>query len=311
MLSRLRRPATLAVSVLLLTTLAACGDDTGEEASGLDRLDAVSVSGDPGKAPKVTWKDQMSADGIEVEVLVEGDGDTVAEDDQVTVNYWVGNGFTQRKTFSTYDQGGQPETITVNDELLAVFRDALLDQAIGSRVAVTASAPEAFGESGNPQLGIGNQDSVLVLVDLVELYEAPEPVEVPASRMPKIVEEKGVPTALDFTGLPEPEADGDLMRTVLEEGNGKVLTTDMKVKVNYLGSVYDADKPFDESFSGEPLSLELSGFVPGFTFGLEGVKAGSRVLLAIPPALGYGEQEQANIPANSTLYFVVDIISAA
>ena len=40
------------------------------------------------------------------------------------------------------------------------------------------------------------------------------------------------------------------------------------------------------------------------------MKVGSRVLLAIPPALGYGEQEQANIPANSTLYFVVDIISA-
>lgn len=311
MLSRLRRPATLAVSVLLLTTLAACGDDTGEEASGLDRLEAVSVTGEIGKQPKVTWEDQMSADGIEIETLVEGDGDTVAEGDKVTVNFWVGNGFTQRKTFSSYDKGGQPETVTVSDELSPVFKVALLDQTIGSRVAVTASSEEAFGETGNPQLGIGNKDSVLLVVDLMELYEDPKPVDVPQSEMPKVVEEEGEPTALDFSGLPEPKADADLKRTVLKEGKGKVVTTDMKLKVDYLGSVYDAAKPFDESYSGEPASFELTGVVAGWTYGLAGVTAGSRVLLAIPPALGYGEQEQAAIPAGSTLYFVVDVISAS
>jgi len=301
----------LAVSVLLLTTFAACGDDTGEEASGLDRLEAVSVEGEPGGQPKVTWKDQMSAEGIETETLVEGGGDQVVEGDQVTVNFWVGNGFTQRKTFSSYDDGGQPETVTVDDKLSPVFKDALLDQAIGSRVAVTASAEEAFGEAGNPQLGIGNKDPVLLIVDLIELYQTPEPVDVPQAKMPRVVEEQGEPTALDFTGLPEPKAEADLMRTVLAEGKGKVITTDMKLKVNYLGSVYDAKKPFDESYSGEPATFELTGVVQGWTYGLEGVKAGSRVLLAIPPALGYGDQGQANIPANSTLYFVIDILSAS
>ncbi len=34
------------------------------------------------------------------------------------------------------------------------------------------------------------------------------------------------------------------------------------------------------------------------------------MLLQIPPELGYGAQAQENIPANSTLYFVVDIVSA-
>ncbi len=300
----------MAVSLLLLTTLASCGDDTGEEI-GLDRLESVSVTGEPGAQPEVTWKDQMSADGIEVETLVEGEGETVAEGDKVSVNFWVGNGFTERQTFSSYDEGGQPETVTVSDELSPVFKDALVDQTIGSRVAVTASAEEAFGEAGNPQLGIGNKDAVLLIVDLMELVEDPKPVDVPSSEMPKVVEEKGEPTALDFTGLPEPKADADLMRTVLTEGKGKVITTDMKLQVNYLGSVYDAKKPFDESYSREPATFELTGVVQGWTFGLEGVKAGSRVLLAIPPALGYGEQEQASIPAGSTLYFVIDILSAS
>jgi peptidylprolyl isomerase len=50
--------------------------------------------------------------------------------------------------------------------------------------------------------------------------------------------------------------------------------------------------------------------VPGWTYGLTGLKVGTRVLLQIPPALGYGAQAQEGIPAESTLYFVVDIVSA-
>ena len=45
---------------------------------------------------------------------------------------------------------------------------------------------------------------------------------------------------------------------------------------------------------------------------LEGVPVGSRVLLQIPPKLGYGNKAQGeDIPANSTLYFIVDILAAA
>nr|WP_246415950.1 FKBP-type peptidyl-prolyl cis-trans isomerase [Nocardioides luti] len=84
----------------------------------------------------------------------------------------------------------------------------------------------------------------------------------------------------------------------------------MTVTANYLGQVYGAKKPFDESYSKKPVPFSLAQVVQGWTAGLTGVKVGSRVLLQIPPGLGYGAQEQANIPANSTLYFVVDIISA-
>ncbi len=187
----------------------------------------------------------------------------------------------------------------------------MLGQKIGSRVAVTATAEEAFGEAGNPQLGIGNKDTVLIIVDLMEEYVPPTPTEVPAGEMPSIIEEKGEPVGLDFTGIAEPKADDDLKRTILIEGDGPTVTADMTLKVNYLGSVYDAKKPFDESYSKEPAEFALSGVVQGWTYGLTGVKDGSRVLLAIPPALGYGaDDSNPAIPPNSTLYFVVDIISA-
>jgi peptidylprolyl isomerase len=296
---------------VLATTLVSCGDDGGSEGDtgSDDALHGITISGDFGKEPEVEWDGRLEVDEIDSTVVIEGDGAEVADGDQVNVNFWIGNGYTQEKAYSSYD-GGQPETITVGDELTETFKEALRGHPLGSRVAVTAPAADTFGEAGNSQLQIGNKDSVLVIADLMELYEPPTPVEVPASKMPKIVEKKGEPVSLDFTGLPKPKADDDLQRTVVTEGPGETVTTDMTLKVDYLGQVYQGKKPFDESFSKEPAEFALTGVIKGWTYGLNGVKVGSRVLLAIPPELGYGDQEQANIPANSTLYFVVDIISA-
>jgi peptidylprolyl isomerase len=159
-------------------------------------------------------------------------------------------------------------------------------------------------------MGIGNEDGVLIVLDLMQMYEPPKPNDVAASKLPKIVEKKGDPVSLDFKGLPEPAADGPLLRAVVTEGKGKTVTSDMTVTADYLGMVYKGEAPFDESFSGEPAEFALTEVVQGWTYGLDGVKVGSRVLLQIPPDLGYGAQEQEAIPANSTLYFVVDIVAA-
>jgi len=304
----------LLLPMVLATTLVACGDSDGSsgEDSSDEALHGIVITGDIGAEPKVEWNGELEADSVketETTVISEGDGDEIVDADQVTANLWIGNGTTQETAYSTYETG-QPETVTASDDLSPVFKDAVLGQKIGSRVAVTATAEEAFGEAGNPQLKIGNKDTVLIIVDLMEMYVPPTPTDVPASEMPAIVEEKGEPVGFDFTGIAKPKADDDLQRAIITEGDGPVVTSDMTLKVNYLGSTYDAKKPFDESYSGEPAEFALSQVVQGWTYGLTGVKEGSRVILAIPPALGYGAQGQENIPANSTLYFVVDIISA-
>lgn len=73
----------------------------------------------------------------------------------------------------------------------------------------------------------------------------------------------------------------------------------------------DASKPFDSSWSrGGPATFSLSQVVKGWTNGLAGQTVGSQVLLVVPPSEGYGDTAQNGIPANSTLVFVVDILSA-
>jgi peptidylprolyl isomerase len=313
---RLRRlPALLLLPLLLATTLVACGDDDGggsSSDSGSEGLHGITISGDVGDKPKVEWDGELKASAPETTVVSEGDGEKVADGDQVEVNIWIGNGFTQKEAYTTYgeQEGGSPQTVTANDQLIPVFKDALLGQTIGSRVAVTASATDAFGASGNPQMGIGNEDSVLIVVDLMKMFTPPKPHDVSASKLPKVVEKNGEPVGFDFAGVAKPDPDGDLLRAVLKEGTGETVTTDMTVTADYLGMTYDAKKPFDESYSKDPVPFALTQVVKGWTYGLSGVKVGSRVLLQIPPELGYGAQAQQGIPANSTLYFVVDIRSA-
>jgi peptidylprolyl isomerase len=320
---RLRRlPSVLLPLVLVAGGATACGDDTGEKASSSSAssgaLSAVSISGKPGEAPKVTYKKQMNAGDVATKTLVEGDGAEVKQGDQVATQIYVGNGYTKEKAYSTYDQG-TPEQITLNSQLSPVFAKALEGHTLGSRVAVTASAEKAFGEGGNPQLKIGNKDSVLLVVDLIsvsQVLDGPRGTKQAApSWAPELqTDGKGGVTGLDFKGAPKP--DGKLRSAALIEGKGATVKSGQSITVDYLGQVYGGKKPFDDSYSrGEPTSFDIGtgGVIPGWDKTLVGARVGSRLILAIPPAEGYGDQgnAQAGIKGTDTLYFVVDLLAAS
>ncbi len=311
---RLRRPLAALFPALLLP-LSACGGETASpvDIEGAPGLEAVAIAGEPGTKPEVTWKDQLDAGDLEVETLVEGDGAEVKAGDTVLTHLWIGNGFSQEETYTTYGEGAQQISVDT-EQLSPVFVAALEGQKKGSRVAVVGSAEEAFGESGNPNLGIGNKDTVLLIADLAgDPLAGPEGKEEAAPGWaPRILEKDGDVTAFEFGRTPAP-AD-KLRKAVLVTGEGPAVQSGQTITVNYLGQVYGGAKPFDESYSKEPASFPIGtgGVVKGWDQGLVGVPVGSRVLLAIPPALGYGEQgnEQAGIKGTDTLYFVIDVLGA-
>jgi peptidylprolyl isomerase len=303
------------VTALLATSLAACGD---EKTEGLgDKTvagwKAFSVTGEVGTAPKVDWKAKMaSVAKTETKTLEQGDGAKVDKGGKVWGYIWIGNGYTQKQAYSDYDNKA-PEELTADSKSLSpVFAKLLTGATVGSRVAAIANAKEIFGDAGNPTMGVANEDPLLILVDLVA-PAVDKPTDVDPAKLPKLKPTRGkpgVPAGMDFTGVAKPDQNGPFLRATLKQGTGETVTSDMKVKVNYLGMVYGAKKPFDESYTKKPAEFGLDQVVKGWTYGLSGVKVGSRVLLQIPPLLGYGGQDQANIPANSTLYFVVDVLSA-
>jgi peptidylprolyl isomerase len=307
--------APVLLSICLSLGLAACGEDPVPAEPTEERLDAVEITGEVGEEPVVTWSAQMSADKIESETLVAGEGAELKDGDQVLAHLWIGNGFTQAKAFSTHDEDATAELVTV-DAQLPPFLAAVKGATIGSRIAVTSSAEEAFGAAGNAQLGIGNKDSVLVIVDLVSgIDEGPTGTRPPAPAwVPPLEFNKGVISGFDFEGVPAPTA--ELQKAVLFEGGGAVVETGNAIVVRYLGQVYGAEKPFDENFSKDaPTSFAIGtgAVIKGWDQALVGAKVGTRMVIAVPPKLGYGEEGKpdAGIKPTDTLYFVIDVLATA
>ncbi len=310
----LRRLSLALIPVLLTAGLSACGDEEPTDDGSLDRMEAVTISGEVGSEPEVAWKGRMSAGKSESETLVEGEGPELADRDSVLLQLWIGNGFTQEKAFSTYEEK-RAELITVDDEMppfLAPVRGATL----GSRIAVTSSADEAFGPTGNAALGIGNKDSVLIVIDLVSAV-AEEPSgdrRGTPDWMPPIKFKEGTPAGFTFDGVPPPI--DQLRKAVLLKGDGAVIKTGQTIAVRYVGQTFGGKKPFDQNFDAPnptAFSIGTGGVIKGWDQALVGATVGTRMVIEVPPALGYGEggNEEAGIKGTDTLVFLIDVLGAA
>ena len=98
---------------------------------------------------------------------------------------------------------------------------------------------------------------------------------------------------------------------VLTPGTGPVVAKGDVLVGDYLGQIWNG-KVFDNSYDkgqGAAFPIGAGQVIPGWDKALVGQKVGSRVLLSIPPAEGYGDQgqAQAGIKGTDTIVFVVDI----
>jgi FKBP-type peptidyl-prolyl cis-trans isomerase FkpA len=78
------------------------------------------------------------------------------------------------------------------------------------------------------------------------------------------------------------------------------------VLANYKGMLTNGHV-FDQS-PPQGVPFEMNGVITGWTNGLQQVKEGGRIHLYIPPSLGYGSQDNGDIPAHSILIFEVDLL---
>jgi peptidylprolyl isomerase len=312
------RPLTCAAALVVTLALAGCGSsassgDSGSSGSNLG-LDSVKITGAVGKAPDVTWGGQLTDGSTQTKTLVTGTGPKVAEGDQVVIQTWIGDGYSQKTVADTHTQN-TPQLITVDDKTTPLYLD-LKDQTVGSRVIISESADKIFGEGGNPQLQIGNKDVVLVMFDIVSgVASGPDGAKAAAPGWaPSVKTTSGKPSGLGFNGLPKP--DGKLRSAQLRKGTGAVVKKGQTLFVRYLGEVYGGKKPFDENFSAAAATsfpIGVGKVIKGWDKTLVGQRIGSRTIMAIPPKLGYGPKgnSQAGIKGTDTLYFVVDILAAA
>jgi len=301
----------------------------GPESAPTGDLDGVDVTGELGSQPKVTVDAPFTTDKTTVQIVEEGDGEAIGAGDQVTAQYVVIDGKTG-KTLESSWQTGQPVPLDMDAQrLLPGLYSGIIDQPVGSRLAIGLTSEDAFGEEGNPQLGVKPDSALVFVADLIERQAAPEPPPEPASDplqmaegankdapadLPTVeVDDKGVPQEFSASGS-VPKDVQELVAAPIIVGDGPKVEAGQTLTVHYLGQLYPDGEIFDQSWErGETFDFQLGagGVIPGWDQGLEGQTVGSRVVLAIPSDLAYGPQgSPPTIPADTDLLFVVDILGA-
>lgn len=98
---------------------------------------------------------------------------------------------------------------------------------------------------------------------------------------------------------------------VTKPGQGKIKTkAGNKLTVNYVGLLLNGTK-FDASADhGQPFTFSLgkAEVIKGWDLGLMGMKVGEVRRLIVPSFLAYGDKENGPIPANSPLFFEVELL---
>ena len=108
------------------------------------------------------------------------------------------------------------------------------------------------------------------------------------------------------------ESDTGLWTLVIDEGEGPAVKAENTVTAHCTGFLADGSKFWSShDGAGKPMVNAVTGFVKGFTEGLQTMKAGGKSLFIFPGRLGYGPNgnPRAEIPANATLVFEVELIS--
>ena len=125
-----------------------------------------TASGGFGDKPELTFPDSGAPEGLQVQVLEQGTGDTVEAGQTIVVNYlgqtWGGHVFD-----NSYDRG---ETISFPIGMGVViggWDDGLVGQQIGSRVMLSIPPEHGYGPRGVPQAGIKGGDTLVFVVDVV------------------------------------------------------------------------------------------------------------------------------------------------
>lgn len=253
---------------------------------------------------------------LAVKTVIAGSGRSIAENDYLQVNY-LGQVWDTAKVFdNSYDRKTPYLAQLAQGTIIDGWRYALTGKKVGSRVEFSVPPTWGYGTSGNTQVGIKGTDTLVFVADVQAAFNAKSSAQ--GKKVPQT--DAKLPTVGTNTDgaapeikVPKTDAPKNLVAEYVLEGDGPVLKETSTVLVQYQGVLWENGKLFDSSYErGALTSFSLQQVVKGWAQGLAGKKVGSRVLVVVPPSLGYGNNPPSGsgIKKDSTLVFSVDILAA-
>jgi peptidylprolyl isomerase len=286
-------------------------EPTGKIVSG--PVPAITGGTKFGEKPKVAKGTGEPSPNLAVKTVIKGDGAEAAAGDYLQVDY-LGQIWNTAKVFDNSYDRGKPALFQIGiGQVIQGWEKGLVGRQVGSRVELAVPPSLGYGKKGQPQAGIKGTDTMVYVVDIVNTFNGKSSAKgdlVAQSNLdlPKVgTGTDGKAPAIDVPKKPAPKK---LVSAYVIEGDGPKAKATDSLLVQYKGVLWDGGKEFDSTYKkGQLAQFSLQQVVKGWSQGLTGKKAGSRVLIVIPPDLGYGTQDQQGIPANSTLVFSVDILA--
>jgi len=307
----MRRIHVTSVLCAFALVLGACGDEEVLSDNGSSSGSGSSASGADCEAISAKVKQDVEAEGTPKPVIpsspakelcisevTTGDGEAITQEDAdagrtVTVNY-VGVGQKSEKAFDSSFERGEPASFPLNG-VIEGWTKGLVGMKVGGRRQITIPGALAYADSP-PSADISAGETLVFVVDLKEMKDAPKPIANPEVSIPDAPATELATTDITVgTGAAITQADAD---------------SGTQVEVNYVGVGQQSKQVFDSSFErGESIDFGLNQVIPGWTRGLIGMQVGGRRQIVIPGELAYGENPPGqDIAPGETLVFVVDLL---
>lgn len=283
---RLQVRALVAGVAIALTTLAGCSAPPAEPES-------VTVSGEPGAAPTVTYVTPLHVDETRTEQIWPGTGAELVEGGPVLIDFWLEDATDASLVKESYSSN--PTAMLLTEEDLGTdLYETLRGQQVGARL-LQVSPGSGSGATNYP---------TVTVVDVLPTRADGEAVD-PRPDLPAVALDASGAPSITPTGTEPPTT---LVAQPLIRGTGEQVGANDVVTVQYTGFAWTTGEPFDSTWShGLPVSFSLQD-VQAWAEGLVDQPVGSQVMLVVPPTYALGVTDSEEL-AGQTVAFVVDILA--
>ncbi len=322
-----RRLSLTASAVLLSAILAACGGapetspspspnvsvSATSDASATPasvpvsaNVDSIIVGGAEGVVPEVSIPAPYAVDSTHSKVVREGvsDGPAAAADSVIEAHYVGFNGRTGEQFGSSWDQG-TPAMLAL-PQMVEGFTIGMTGAKPGQRVLIAMPGSQGYDGVPTRPESVQDGDTLVFVVDVVAVSVKDAVGAAEAPQLPVTLgEAEGKPTVTIDTASTPP---AELVAVPVIKGAQRAVGADDYVLVKYRMYSWKTGELIDDKFAA-PVAGQINQTLEGFKQGIVGQPIGSRVVLVVPPKVGYEKPSQnPPVEAGDTVVYVVDIL---